>query len=74
VNVIFGEARSALSPPPGEHNADSINDRGFPGVVLPDEDGCLIEINGEISDRSKILDAKPSDAHGFAQSMSVILQ
>ena len=65
MNVAFGKPRSALPPSPREHNTHSVNDCGFPGVVLPDQDGCLAKIDGEVLDGSEILNVGPGDAHGF---------
>ena len=65
MNVAFGKPRSALPPSPREHNTHSVNDCGFPGVVLPDQDGCLAKIDGEVLDGSEILNVEPGDAHGF---------
>ena len=51
MNVAFSKPRSALLPSPREHNTHSVNDCGFPGVVLPDQDGCLAKIDdaGQVS-------------------------
>lgn len=65
VNVVFCEARPALPPSSRKHDPHSIDNGGFPGFVLTDEHRSLTKIDGEVFDRSKVLDVEPGDAHGF---------
>jgi hypothetical protein len=64
VNVAFREPRPALPSSSRQHDVHGVDDCGFPGVVLADEDRRLTQIDGEVFDRPKVLYAKPGDAHG----------
>jgi hypothetical protein len=65
VNVIFRKARSALTPPSRQHDAHGVDNCSFPGIVLPDKDRSLTEIDGEVLDRPKILNVEPVNTHGL---------
>jgi hypothetical protein len=57
VDIVLGEARTALTPSAGESDPDGIEDRGLAGVVLADENRVLAELQIEKLNRAEVFNS-----------------